>query len=108
MSAKNMPGSSAGATRASSSTLIPSRTPMSVSSWLPVGVRGLDHRGPERGVMARKDAAAGEAGQRLEPLDRVHGARRIPHDAGRDLLVDRALPVAGVAGEDDWARLREV
>src|SRR5215469_7012613 len=89
MSASIMPGISAGGTRASSSTLIPSRTPMPflLAGRLAVRVRRLDGRCPEHGIVAGEDAPAQEARDRLQPLDRVHGPRRIPHDAGRDFLV---------------------
>src|SRR5436190_22745367 len=73
--------------------------------WLAVGVGRLDGGRPERGVVAREDAAAHETGDRLEPLDRVHGAGRVPHDAGRDLLVDGLLPVAAIAGQDHGTRV---
>src|SRR5262247_2259134 len=106
MSANIMPGSSAGGTRASSSTLMPSRTFM--ASPLPVGVRGLDGGFPELGVMAGEDTSTRHPRERLQSLDRVHGARGIPHDARGRLLVDGLLPVAGVAREDHGPRLGQL
>src|SRR5713101_971799 len=58
--------------------------------------------------MAWEDAPPHEARHRLEPLDRVHGPRRVPDDAGRDLLVYGLLPVAAIAGEDHGPRLGQL
>ena len=58
--------------------------------------------------MAGKDAPVHEARDRLEPLDRMHGPRRVPDDAGRDLLVDGFLPVAAVARQDHRPRLGQL
>src|SRR5262245_37182133 len=122
MSASIMPGISAGGTRASSRTLMPSRTPMPLSSWMTAPPRGraqgggwsaipvgrLDRGGPEHRVMAREDASAREPRDGLESLDGVHGPGRIPDDAGGNLLVDRLLPVAAISGQDHRARLGQV
>src|SRR5215470_1900116 len=136
MSASIIPGISAGGTRASSRTLMPSRTPIPFSSWMPltlpsppgrgnnaslspqgrgqgegwlaIRVRGLNGRSPESRVVAREHAPAHETGDGLQALDRVHGPRGIPHHAGRNLLVDRLLPVAAIAGQDHRARLRQL
>src|SRR5262249_38421206 len=106
MSASIMPGISAGGTRASSRTLMPSRTPIPFSFWpihrsslrgegrvrggsgLAIRVRGLNGRSPESRVVAREHAPAHETGDGLQALDRVHGPGGIPHHAGRNLLVD--------------------
>src|SRR2546422_10587274 len=58
--------------------------------------------------MAGKDAPVHEARDRLESLDRMHGPRRVPDDAGRNLLVDGLLPVAAVAGQDHGPRLGQL
>src|SRR5215510_15035575 len=150
MSASIIPGISAGGTRASSRTLMPSRTPIPFSVWVPphpalspagrggriiplprliypsppqgrgqgegaegegwlaIRVRGLNGRSPKNRVVAREHAPVHETGDGLQALDRVHGPGGVPHHAGRNLLVDRLLPVAAVAGQDHRARLRQL
>src|SRR5262249_17774964 len=129
MSARNMPGSSAGGTRAISRILMPSRTPIEslLGSFVPpaccsvagvrdhprggasaLRIRGLDRRRPESGIVAGKDPRGTETRDRLESFDGMHRPRRIPDHSGRNLLVDGALPVAAVAGEDHGPALREL
>src|SRR5512132_1864548 len=73
-----------------------------------IGIGGLADGRPEDRIVTGEDPAARQPRQRLQPLDRVHGQGRVPHDAGRALLVDVLLPIAAVAGEDDRARLRQL
>src|SRR5262244_57634 len=131
MSASIIPGISAGGTRASSSTLMPSRTPIPFSFWCPspcplthpgegrvrgaqdegwlaIRVRGLNGRSPEDRVVAREHTPAHEAGDGLQALDGMHGPGGIPHHTGRNLLVDGLLPVAAIAGQDHRTRLGQL
>src|SRR6266508_3202939 len=96
MSAKNMPGSSAGGTRASSRILIPSRTPMSVSCWFAVGAPPRPTVGevnPRVDCRIRRRGASAPDGRGSQPPCGL--------SAIRVRSLDRRVPEYGImAGKD--------
>src|SRR5437879_7923411 len=101
MSARSIVQNSPGATRTSSRILIPSRALTRDRSWragpasaIEAGRRrdGL----PEHRIVAGEDAAADEAGQGLQPTDRLEGGRRVGDDALGALGGEGRMQVEGV------------
>src|SRR2546426_4266732 len=96
-----------------STNLSPSFMALSSGVWAAVrcsavGVGRLYDGVPENRIVPRENATAYQAGDRLQLLERMERECRIPHDAGHPLLVGVLLPVAGIAREDDRARLGQL